>query len=163
MLDDGMSTRLYERICDAKGLCYDVGALYESYEDDGVFDVAAEVQHERAVEVADEIFTVLADVAERGPTARELDKAKPRHRWQTDAMLDDPEAVAGYYALASLAGLAKTPAARHEQLTAVTRSDVRDAAQLVFRGDRLNVVSVGALNENQERALEERTAGFGRA
>src|SRR6185295_18659578 len=47
VLDDGMSTRLYERICDSKGLCYDVGALYESYEDDGVFDVAAEVQHER--------------------------------------------------------------------------------------------------------------------
>jgi predicted Zn-dependent peptidase len=69
VLDDGMSTRLYERICDNKGLCYDVGALYESYEDDGVFDVAAEVQHERVVKVADEIFTVLKELSEEGPTA----------------------------------------------------------------------------------------------
>ena len=59
VLDDGMSTRLYERICDDKGLCYDVGALYESYEDDGVFDVAAEAQHERVVEVAREIARLL--------------------------------------------------------------------------------------------------------
>src|SRR5439155_18509777 len=98
VLDDGMSTRLYERICDSKGLCYDVGALYESYEDDGVFDVAAEVQHDRAVQVVDEVFRVLADLAERGPSARELDKAKARHGWQMEAMLEDPDAMAGYYA-----------------------------------------------------------------
>src|SRR2546423_8389669 len=61
VLDDGMSTRLYERICDSKGLCYDVGALYESYEDDGGFDVAAEVQHERVLDVATEIFAVLKE------------------------------------------------------------------------------------------------------
>jgi predicted Zn-dependent peptidase len=163
ILDDGMSTRLYERICDAKGLCYDVGALYESYEDDGVFDVAAEVQHERALQVTDEIFDVLEDLAEKGPTARELDKAKARHGWQMEAMLEDPEALGGYYALASLADLARTPALRHEQLSAVTRKDVRDAAELVFRRDRLNVVAVGALRDEQERALQERAAGFGKA
>jgi predicted Zn-dependent peptidase len=163
ILDDGMSTRLYERICDAKGLCYDVGALYESYEDDGVFDVAAEVQHERAVEVAREIFTVLQELAATGPTVREIDKARARHRWQTEAMLDDPEAIAGYYALAALASLAETPARRHEQLLSVTRADVREAAQHVFRGERLSVVSVGALREEHEHALQEHTAGFGRA
>ena len=41
VLDDGMSTRLYERICDRLGLCYDVSGMFEAYEDDGVLDVAA--------------------------------------------------------------------------------------------------------------------------
>ena len=96
VLDDGMSTRLYERICDDKGLCYDVGALYESYEDDGVFDVAAEVQHERVVEVAREIARLLGELAARGPSPAELDRAKARNLWQTQAMLDDPDGIAAF-------------------------------------------------------------------
>ena len=36
LVDDGMSTRLYHRVCDDKGLCYDVSAGYDGYEDDGV-------------------------------------------------------------------------------------------------------------------------------
>ena len=40
VLDDGMSTRLYERICDRLGLCYArLGDVRGAYEDDGVLDV----------------------------------------------------------------------------------------------------------------------------
>jgi predicted Zn-dependent peptidase len=155
VLDDGMSTRLYERICDDKGLCYDVGALYESYEDDGVFDVAAEVQHERVVEVAREIAEVLGDLAERGPTAAELERARARHLWQTQAMLDDADGLGAYYALSALSRLAPTPGKRHEELAAVTPRDVRDVAALVFRSERSNVVTVGTLSATQERALAD--------
>jgi predicted Zn-dependent peptidase len=153
VLDDGMSTRLYERICDGKGLCYDVGALYESYEDDGVFDVAAEAQHDRIGDVVREILSVLRDLVERGPTSTELDRAKARHGWQMKAMLDDPEAVSGFYALSALSGLAPTPAERHEQLANVAPEDVRQAAEAVFRGDRMSLVTVGSLAERQRDEL----------
>src|SRR5439155_13439997 len=153
VLDDGMSTRLYERICDTKGLCYDVGALYESYEDDGVFDVAAEVQHERVLEVATEIFAVLKDLSENGPTPAELDRAKARQLWQTKAMLDDVDSLAGFYALAALSHLAPTPGERHAELSAVTAREVRDVADAVFRPDRLSVVTVGSLNEAEHESL----------
>jgi predicted Zn-dependent peptidase len=153
VLDDGMSTRLYERICDTKGLCYDVGALYESYEDDGVFDVAAEVQHERVLEVATEIFAVLKDLSDKGPTAAELERAKARQLWQTKAMLDDVEGLAGFYALAALSNLAPTPGERHAELTAVTPREVRDVADAVFRPDRLSVVTVGSLTEAEQESL----------
>lgn len=153
VLDDGMSTRLYERICDDKGLCYDVGALYESYEDDGVFDVAAEVQHERVVAVAREIARLLGELAANGPSAAELDRAKARNLWQTQALLDEPESIGSFYALSALSQLAPTPAQRHDQLMQVTPSAVRNVAQEVFRSDRLSLVTVGALSAAQERAL----------
>jgi predicted Zn-dependent peptidase len=153
VLDDGMSTRLYERICDNKGLCYDVGALYESYEDDGVFDVAAEVQHERVVKVATEILSVIRELSDEGPTAAELDRAKARHRWQTQAMLDDADALGSFYALAELSHLAPTPAERHAELSAVTPKDVREVADAVFRPERLSLVTVGSLTEAQQNAL----------
>ncbi|MET0593086.1 MAG: pitrilysin family protein [Polyangiaceae bacterium] len=160
VLDDGMSTRLYERICDAKGLCYDVGALYESYEDDGVFDVAAEAQHERVVDVAREIGRLLLELADKGPTAAELDRAKARNRWQTQALLDDPEGIGGYYALADLSRLAPTPGARHDQLLEVTPAHVRDVAQEVFRGKRMSLVTVGGLDAADEKALTEVLQSF---
>jgi predicted Zn-dependent peptidase len=153
VLDDGMSTRLYERICDNKGLCYDVGALYESYEDDGVFDVAAEVQHDRVVDVAREIARLLEQLAAKGPTSAELDRAKARNRWQTQALLDDPDGIGAYYALSALSQLAPTPGHRHEQLMEVTPAAVRKVAEQVFRAERLSLVTVGALSAAQERAL----------
>ena len=153
VLDDGMSTRLYDRICDSKGLCYDVGALYESYEDDGVFDVAAEVRHDRVVAVAREVGRVLTELRREGPSEDELHKAKARHRWQMQAMLDESEALGGFYGLAALADLPPTPLERHEQLCAVTAEDVRRAAEQVFRRERMSVVTVGMLTKEQKRAL----------
>ncbi|HEY3593325.1 MAG TPA: pitrilysin family protein [Polyangiaceae bacterium] len=153
VLDDGMSTRLYERICDDKGLCYDVGALYESYEDDGVFDIAAEAQHARIADVVREILGILRDLAERGPSTEELDRAKARNGWQMRAMLDDAEGLAGYFALSALAGLVPTPAERHEQLVAVAPKDVREVADLVFRSERMSVVTVGSLGDAKRETL----------
>jgi len=161
VLDDGMSTRLYERICDRLGLCYDVSGMFEAYEDDGVVDIAAGVQHDRATVVVREIFALLRDLADAGPTEEELAKARDRHLWSVDALPDDPEATAGFYGLTALAGIARTPAARHEELARVTAADVREAARAVFRPERLSVVAVGLLRPSEEAKLERAVRSFG--
>ena len=160
VLDDGMSTRLYERICDRLGLCYDVSGMFEAYEDDGVLDIAAGAAHERALQVTKEVFALLHDLADHGPTDDELQKARDRHLWSVEAMLDDPDSVAGFYGLAALADIARTPMARHEGLAALTAADVRAAAELVFRPERLSVVAVGLLSETEEKKLERAVRGF---
>jgi predicted Zn-dependent peptidase len=160
VLDDGMSTRLYERICDRLGLCYDVSGMFETYEDDGVVDIAAGVQHERATVVTREIFSLLRELCDEGPREEELAKARDRHLWSVEAMLDDAESVAGFYGLAALADIARSPMARHEELARVTAADVRAAAQAVFRADRMSVVAVGLLSESEERKLEKLVKAF---
>jgi predicted Zn-dependent peptidase len=160
VLDDGMSTRLYERVCDRLGLCYDVSGMFEAYEDDGVLDIAAGAQHERALLVAKEVLALLHDLAAEGPAEEELAKARDRHLWSVEAMLDDAEAVAGFHGLAALAGIARTPMARHAELEAVTREEVRAAAELLFRPERLGVVAVGLLSEGDEKKLERAVRAF---
>lgn len=160
VLDDGMSTRLYERICDRLGLCYDVSGMFETYEDDGVLDIAAGAAHERALTVTRELFTLLNDLCANGPTEDELTKARDRHGWSVEAMLDDAEGVAGFYGLAALAQIARSPDQRHEELSAVTAEDVRAAAEAVFRPDRLSAVAVGLLSEAEERKLEKLVKAF---
>ena len=160
VLDDGMSTRLYERICDRLGLCYDVSGMFEAYEDDGVLDVAAGAAHERALQVTKEIFALLHDLAAHGPTDDELEKARDRHLWSVEAMLDEPDSVAGFYGLAALAGITRTPLARHADLARVTREEVRAAAALLFQPERLSVVAVGLLTEGDEKKLERAVRAF---
>ncbi|MCC6557680.1 MAG: insulinase family protein [Polyangiaceae bacterium] len=160
VLDDGMSTRLYERICDRLGLCYDVSGMFEAYEDDGVVDIAAGVQHDRATVVVREIFALLRELADGGPTEEELAKARDRHQWSVDALLDDPEATAGFYGLATLARITRTPQGRHEELARVTPADVREAARSIFRPERLSVVAVGLLRASEETKLERAVRGF---
>jgi predicted Zn-dependent peptidase len=161
VLDDGMSTRLYERICDRLGLCYDVSGMFETYEDDGVIDFAAGAQHARTTTVVKEIFKLLREVAEDGPTEEELQKALDRHEWSVEAMQDDPDALAGFYGLAALAQIARTPVARHEELTRVSRADIRDLAARILRPENLTVVAVGLLSEAEERRLEKTVRAYG--
>ena len=161
ILDDGMSTRLYERICDRLGLCYDVSGSFEPYEDDGVVDIAAGARHSRTPQVAKEIFSLLHELAADGPTEAEMDKARDRHLWSVEAMLDDPDETAAFHGLATLAGITRCPAKRHEQLCAVTREHVRDAAQRIFRPDRLSVTAVGLLKDSDVTKLERSIKALG--
>jgi predicted Zn-dependent peptidase len=160
VLDDGLSTRLYEHICDRKGLCYDVAACYEAYEDVGMVDLSAESANERAAEVLRELFHVVSRLRDEGPSDSELDKAKQRHRWQLQMMLDDPEGVASHFAMSELGRTELHPAERRDQLAAVTREQVMQAARELFQPSGLNVVAVGAHGRRNRERLRELTLSY---
>lgn len=153
VLDDGMSTRLYDKVCDSRGLCYDVSAAYEPYDDDGLVDVAATAKNERATTVLTTVLEVLAELRESGPAEAELDKARDRHRWSVEAMRDDPEALAEFHGHAVMSGGPESPEERHARLAAVDRAAVRDAAARVFRREGMATVAVGSLPRAEERRL----------
>jgi predicted Zn-dependent peptidase len=154
LLDDGMSTRLYHRVVDDKGLCYDVSASYDGYDDDGILDFAAGVQHARAATVATEITGLVRDLAAAGPNAEELEKARRRHRWDMRAMMDSPEELAGFYAAGILFDRRESIEERLESNAAVSSQDIRDLAGLIATPDRLNVVAVGPTEDLEDSTLE---------
>jgi predicted Zn-dependent peptidase len=160
VLDDGLSTRLYEHICDRRGLCYDVAACYEAYEDVGLVDLSADSANERAAEVLEELFNVVNRLRDDGPSEAELDKAKRRHNWQLNMILDDPEEIASHFAMGELSGTREHPAERREQLAAVTREQVLAAARGLFAPAGLNVVAVGAQNKRNREKLKQLTLGY---
>ncbi len=160
LVDDGMSTRLYHRVCDDKGLCYDVSAGYDGYEDDGVIDFAAGVQHARVSVVTKEILGVLEEIAETGPDDEELAKAKRRHAWDLAALADSAEDTAGFYAGGLLFDRFEDVAERRESLARVTKEDVREVARAIARPERLNVVAVGLLEDGEDKRLAEVVKGW---
>jgi predicted Zn-dependent peptidase len=160
ILDDGMSTRLYHRICDSKGLCYDVGASFDGYEDDGVLDFMAGVQHARTSVVTREILELLCELATKGPTEAELEKAKRRNAWEIRTVFDSPEELAGFYAGGLLFDRFETPEARLAANSAVTTKDLREMAQLLAQPERLNVLAVGLLDDGEDERLEGVVKGW---
>src|SRR6185503_8418509 len=94
ILDDGMSTRVHRRICDEKGLAYEAFAGLDPYEDCGVLDLGAAVEHAKTADVVRELLNIVKELRESPPTARELDKAKRRFIWELRALRDDAAAVA---------------------------------------------------------------------
>jgi predicted Zn-dependent peptidase len=160
VVDDGTSTRLYHRVCDERGLCYDVSALYESYEDVGLLDFAADCSHEHTPEVLDEILGIARDLAQNGPTDDELDKARARLRFQLAATRDSPADLGAFYGFSELAGLSRTPAARIRELEAVSRKQVRRVAERLFRPERLALVTVGETGRTLSRRVQRAVAAL---
>jgi predicted Zn-dependent peptidase len=153
VLDDGTSTRLYHRLCDEGGLCYDVSALFEAYEDVGLFDFAAECSHERAVVVLSEILSVVRDLRETAPRREELDKARERHRFQLAALQDSAAELAAFYGIGELTGFFRSPEQRVARLEGISAEAVRAVAQRVFQPRALAAVVVGDVSAAQRRRL----------
>jgi predicted Zn-dependent peptidase len=160
LVDDGMSTRLYHRLCDARGLCYDVSAAYDGYEDDGIVDVAAGVQHKRASVVTREILGMFDDLARTGPTAEELEKARRRIAWDARGMADSAEETSAFFASGLLFNRFQTPEEHVGELSRVGADDVREAARELARPERLNVVAVGLLEDGEDERLEAVVKGW---
>ena len=160
IIDDGMSTRLYHRTCDSKGLCYDVGASFDGYEDDGVIDFAAGVQHARTSVVTKEIIELLCDIAKNGPTEAEVEKARRPNAWEMQTIADSPEELAGFYAGGYLFDRFETPEARVAANAAITPKRLREMAELLAQPDRLNVLAVGLLEDDEDKRLEDVVKGF---
>jgi predicted Zn-dependent peptidase len=160
VIDDGMSTRLYHRLCDSRGLCYDVSAGYDGYEDDGVVDVAAGVQHKRVALVAREVLAMFEELAVDGPTPEELEKVRRRVAWDMRGMADSAEEAAAFYASGALFDRPSTPEQHVAELVRVDARDVREAARAIARPDRLDVVAVGLLENGEDERLSEVVEGW---
>lgn len=160
VVDDGMSTRLYHRLCDSRGLCYDVSAGFDGYEDDGVVDVAAGVQHKRAALVTREVLAMFEELALEGPTEEELDKVRRRIAWDARTMADSAEEAAAFYASAALFERFTTPAAHVADLVRIGADEVREAARAIARPERLDVVAVGLLEDGEDERLTEVVEGW---
>lgn len=161
-LDDGMSTRLYARLCDELGLCYEVSAQFEAYRSAGLLDLAADTQHKKLRVVVGELIAVVQELRKRGPSAEELELAKRRHTWQLATSLESAEDLAellGFDLLCQGALPERPLAARQAALNDVSLRSVRAAARVNFAPSHSGLVTVGQLGRGDrgeiQRVLED--------
>jgi len=130
ILGGGMASRLFQSAREERGLAYAIDAYHEPYEDAGVLGVYAGAAAERAVELAQVCAAELKALAEDGPTAAELSRAKAvlnAGLWMSD---ESPAARAGRLAAQVLIfGKPINSETMAQRTLAQTTATVRDAAR----------------------------------
>lgn len=151
ILGGNMSSRLFISIRERQGLCYFVRSETSPYEDAGTFMVQAGIEKKRIKEAITAILHELSTVAREGVTVRELDDAKEYMRGKLILGLEDSEHIASWAGKQYLfKGKVLSPAEQLAKINRVTRQQVQEVAQALFRTEKLNLALIGPYRRAQE-------------
>lgn len=144
ILGGGMASRLFQSAREERGLAYAIDAWHEPYEDAGVLGIYAGAAAERSVELAQVCAAELKALAESGPTAAELSRAKAvlnAGLWMSD---ESPAARAGRAAAQTLIFGALIPSQTMADRTLdQTAHSVRSAAAATLAAGRCATAVLG--------------------
>jgi predicted Zn-dependent peptidase len=143
VLGEGMSSRLFARLREELGLCYDIHTYVGHLLDTGMFGVYAGVDPTHAIEAVNEISKELARAREP-VAAEELQRAKEVARSRLELRIEDTRAVSSLYGSQAILDLApETPDQLAERTMAVTIEDLERVAGRLLRDDAIHLASVG--------------------
>jgi len=148
ILGGGMSSRLWQKIREERGLAYSVGASSIMFNDCGMFMVSAGTSPEQTLEVVDIVVQEMRAVVKDGVTAGELELAKQQTRASVLLSLEDSAARSASLAQSEmLHGRQITLKESLANLDAVTLSDLHDLAREFFRTELIAFAALGNLKE----------------
>lgn len=133
----GMSSRLFQRVREERGLAYSVHSFSSMYSDAGAFAVYAGTAPEHLTETLDVTAAVLDEVRARGLTADELNRGRGQYRG--GLLLSREESSARMVVLAEaelITGRLIPVAQTLTAIEAVTDDEVHEVAELICAGPR---------------------------
>jgi predicted Zn-dependent peptidase len=160
VLDDGMSTRLFRTVVEDLGLAYETFGGFDAYEDVGVFEVGASVEHGKTAALVRTVLDLLVGLRDGPIEAREFEKARTRALFDLRASVDRDAQLAELLVFQSLFDrpLGVTDLVR--RIESVRPEDLSEAARATVRADHLQVVAVGTLSEGLERETRRMLHAF---
>lgn len=143
IVGEGMSSRLFLRLREELGLCYDIRSSLTQLLDTGSFGVYAGVDPTNAIESLREIGKELQRAREPVSHA-EFERAKVLLSARLELFMEDTQAVAGWYGGRAIRGLPLvTPEETIAAYEAVTLDQVTAVAHEVLTDEHLRVAVVG--------------------
>jgi predicted Zn-dependent peptidase len=160
VLDDGMSTRLHRRMTDESGLAYEAFGAIDSYEETGLVELGASVEHDKTDEALRAILELMSELRDGAIHQDELDKARTRYAWNLRRIIDSAEEMALYAGTQAVFGRNPSLALPLAECERVTLADLRRAAQRVIRAENLYVVCVGKVKKAVQKRCEQVLASW---
>jgi predicted Zn-dependent peptidase len=144
ILGDGMSSRLFQRIREERGLVYGIYSAIEAFVDAGVHTICAGASPENIPEVVDLVVEELRELREHGPTDAELRCAKDQYKVATVLSLESSFNRMSRLARHEITFGRQVPIDEVlERIEAVTKDDVARMAAEICGGDRLALAALG--------------------
>jgi len=151
ILGGSVSSRLFQRLREEKGLVYETGSNHSSFNDTGIFTVYAGTSPVNCQVVAALIKEEIAAFCENLVDTGELARAK--EQLKGNLLLSLESTCNRMSRLAKLVLFNEelvTPEEAVAKIEAVTADSVREAARRIFYGDRLITAAIGPFKEPAE-------------
>ncbi|MBI5794475.1 insulinase family protein [Candidatus Uhrbacteria bacterium] len=158
ILGGNMSSRMFLRIREARGLCYYISTETDSYLDAGALTTRAGVDVSRLEEAVTAIRHEYLLCAKEGVTAGELTRAKDYVKGKITLGMEDSEERAHFYGKQQLL----YPHVRDipeyfAEIDKVTREQIDGLAKRLLKSEELRLVVIG--NEDNQAKFEKMIAG----
>jgi len=146
-----MSSRLFQELRERRGLCYSVSSSVSTYSDCGSFEIALGLDGGNVGKALKLILKECWRIAERGPSAAELHRARD-YSIGTSRMALERAATQNYRLGTSLLthGRILQPEDVYATLAKVTVREVQAMAQLIFDPRTLSLAIVGQAPGKEE-------------
>lgn len=144
ILGGGMSSRLFIKIRERRGLAYYVHCSPEFYTDSGFLAAAAGVRLEKMEEAIKVILGEFENLATKKVNDKELAKAKEFNKGRLILAMEDSRSVATRAATQLiLEGKVRSVRETLAEIDQVSAEDVRAVAKDIFRPEKLNLAVIG--------------------
>ncbi|MBK8249362.1 MAG: insulinase family protein [Gemmatimonadetes bacterium] len=144
VLGGGMSSRLFQRVREERGLAYSIYAFHQHYRDAGMHGVYFATSPEQVDEAIGAVRAELGDLVAHGLPAAELAIGKGQLKGQMTLSLESPGSRLYRAAATELYG---EPFRSLDQvlaeIEAITEADVASLAVEMFRPDDLSILTLG--------------------
>ena len=151
VLGAGFGARLVLELRERHGLAYDIGADVGHCGDQGVLSIDGATDPDLLTKAIAIILGELSDVADRGITEDEFERARAYTVGGLVRSLEDSAVMAAWYAREqALEPTPLTPDALIGRVRAVTRSDVNDCARAFLTRNWPMIAVAGPLDDNVE-------------
>jgi predicted Zn-dependent peptidase len=149
ILTGGYSSRLFQEVREKRGLCYSLGPLSAAYRKTGFWAMETGVAPEKARRVVDIIGRELRKVKARGVTRAELERAQEMSR--VNILLAEESSGSHMNRIARnelIYGRQKSTEEVLAEVQSITREQILQVAQEMFRPETVNLAAVGPFREN---------------
>lgn len=155
ILGGGMSSRLFVEVREKRGLAYYVRAGADSYLDAGDFTAWAGLEKTKLPSALGVILEEFRKLKKEKVAEKELKKAKDNLKGSMAISFETSDDLASYYATQELLRHEiLTPEEKFEKLNAVSVDDIWEAANDIFKDEKLNLAIIGPVEENDSSIRE---------
>lgn len=157
VLDDGMSSRLWQRLVEKRGLCYDLWTSIDTYHDFSIFDIGANVAPEKVVELVEGIYKEIYLIREEGVYQDEFEHTRKRWMFRQDYILDHATALNEHVGAQLLYDSYISLAEQRRFVEQLDLPTLNAVSRQIFQSDRQVLTAVGPLRKSIKRRLREIT------
>ncbi len=154
LLGGGMSSRLFQKIREEKGLCYFISSYSSSYEDTGVFSIYCGTSNSKFISCVNYILEELRNLKFKGFTQKELEDAKTNQIGGLAIAYETPEAKMTDMGIQEIY-FSRFYSIR-DRIKAIQKVTIEELNSFISQvlGDRVHLSVLGDIQEKKFQALD---------